>query len=109
EAVVRVVPVDPQRRNRVGEVRKVTPRDLADLHPVMVRVEQPVLLLVGLRSRAEQRDVDDVEYAGIAAIFILAFVLRDLSVFAVAHRSHPARRLLADELSPGDAPPVQLA
>ncbi len=75
ETVVGVVPVDPERCDRIDKPRQVIPGSTVDLYPVLFRVEQPVLLLTAFRQRFEERHIHDVKHAWVTAVLILPLVL----------------------------------
>ena len=57
---------------------------------------------------AQHRNVDDVEDPRIAAVLVLAFVLRYLLMLAFADGPNPSAGPAVDPLPAGDTPPVQL-
>jgi len=89
------VAVDPERLDGIGEPLQVAPGGAADLYPVVVRVEQPVLLLIAFRSGIEERYIHDVEHTRVAPVLVLTLVLRNLLVFPGAHWSNPPDRLVS--------------
>jgi len=60
---------------RLAESLQVPPCGATDFLPVVVRVEQPVLLLIAFRSRIQKRHIHDVEDAWVAPVLVLTFLL----------------------------------
>ena len=72
------------RRSRAGsgrlrEHRQLVRRQPSHLFPVDLRIEQPILGLMVLRLRFQQRDVDDVQHSRITAVFELTRSYSDTS------------------------------
>ena len=86
-AAVGAVSVLPQGCNRVGEAVQFERRISALLLPVVAFVEQPILGLIVLGTRSDHGYINDVQDPRVAAVFVLAFILTDITVLSLAHRA----------------------
>jgi len=60
------------------------------LHPIMVGIQQPVLLLVTVGPWIEKRDIHNVHDSRVAAVFVLPLVFGNLFVRPGADWPYPA-------------------
>src|SRR5579885_117506 len=107
--VVGAVAVHPQPTDRVCQCAEVTPLQLRDALPVVIGVQEPVLLLVVLGLRRVEGHVHDIEQPRVAAVRVLALVLRNLLVLPRTHRSDPADAFVSGKLDASNAAAVELA
>src|SRR5579885_1870408 len=106
--VVGAVAVHPQPTDRVCQCAEVTPLQLRDALPVVIGVQEPVLLLVVLGLRRDEGHVHDIEQPRVAAVRVLALVLRNLLVLPRTHRSDPADAFVSGSSTPATQRPLSL-
>ena len=80
-----------------------------DLCPVLIRIEQPILLLKALWLGIDQWDIQYVEYLRVATVFVLSLLLRHLAVLAGAHRPNPFTGLIHIQFPSREAAAIELA
>src|ERR1035438_742590 len=106
--VVATVPINPERASSILQAGEVSPTQRPSLYPIQLRVKQPVFLLVVLRSRFNQRHLNDVQAPRVTPVLILALVLGDLLRLPIANRTNPGTYNTSVQFPAGDAPPLHL-